>query len=156
MRRKDLAVCEPADMDAIIQSCDCLRLGFADASVPYVVPLSFGYCRENGEPVFYVHSATEGRKVDLARKLKRAAFELDHDRAINPSEKPCDFSVRYGSVMGMAESEELHELSEKAAALALLMQKYSGKADWEFPEAVLAKTAVFRLRVTEMSGRAHG
>lgn len=48
MRRKDLAVTEKEQIDAIIQSCDCVRLAFADGTHPYIVPLSFGYHRENG------------------------------------------------------------------------------------------------------------
>ena len=32
MRRKDLAVTEKEQIDAIIQSCDCVRLAFADGT----------------------------------------------------------------------------------------------------------------------------
>ena len=46
MRRKDLAVTAPAEIDAIIRGCDCIRLAFADGTHPYIVPLSFGYVRE--------------------------------------------------------------------------------------------------------------
>ncbi len=34
MRRKDLAVTDPAKIDAIIQGCDCIRLAFADGTHP--------------------------------------------------------------------------------------------------------------------------
>lgn len=60
MRRKDLAVTEKEQIDAIIQSCDCVRLAFADGTHPYIVPLSFGYHRENGVSKFYFHSAAAG------------------------------------------------------------------------------------------------
>ena len=36
MRRKDLAVTEKEQIDAIIQSCDCVRLAFADGTHPYI------------------------------------------------------------------------------------------------------------------------
>lgn len=76
MRRKDLAVTEKEQIDAIIQSCDCVRLAFADGTHPYIVPLSFGYHREDGVSKFYFHSAAAGRKVELCRKLGYAGFEL--------------------------------------------------------------------------------
>ena len=100
MRRKDLAVTEKEQIDAIIQSCDCVRLAFADGTHPYIVPLSFGYHRENGVSKFYFHSAAAGRKVELCRKLGYAGFELDTNRQLKPDEKPCDFSVAYQSVVG--------------------------------------------------------
>ena len=48
MRRKDLAVTEPEKIDAIISSCDCIRLAFADGTHPYIVPLSFGFVHQAG------------------------------------------------------------------------------------------------------------
>ena len=84
MRRKDLAVTEKEQIDAIIQSCDCVRLAFADGTHPYIVPLSFGYHREDGVSKFYFHSAAAGRKVELCRKLGYAGFELDTNRQLKP------------------------------------------------------------------------
>lgn len=155
MRRSDLAVTEPARLDEIILGCDCLRLAFADGTHPYIVPLSFGYRRENDKPVFYFHSAAAGRKVSLARTLAYAGFQLDRNLQVNPDEKPCDFSMRYECVIGEGSITEITEPSEKAAALNLIMQHFSGKADWSFPEAALAKTSLFRLEAVEISGRAH-
>lgn len=155
MRRTDLAVTDPIRIDEIIQSCDCCRLAFADGTHPYIVPLSFGYCRENSVPVFYFHGAAVGRKVELVQALGYAGFELDTGSHINTSEKACDFSVRYQSVIGEGEVKELTEQKEKAAALQVIMKHYSGKDDWEFPETVLAKTFLFKLTVKELSGRQH-
>ena len=115
MRRKDLAVTEKEQIDAIIQSCDCVRLAFADGTHPYIVPLSFGYHRENGVSKFYFHSAAAGRKVELCRKLGYAGFELDTNRQLKPDEKPCDFSVAYQSVVGEGTITELKTPEEKTA-----------------------------------------
>jgi len=155
MRRNDLAVSDPAELDDIILSCDCFRLAFADGTKPYIVPLSFGYQREDGMPVFYFHSAKEGRKVELSRKLSYAGFELDTNRAINENEKPCDFSVRYQSIIGEGTLTEITDTDEKIRGLNLIMNHYSGRANWEFPLHVLDKTVLFRLSVSEMSGKKH-
>ena len=76
MRRKDLAVTDPAKIDAIIQGCDCIRLAFADGTHPYIAPLSFGYVREGDTAKFYFHGAANGRKVDLSRKLWDIKYSL--------------------------------------------------------------------------------
>jgi nitroimidazol reductase NimA-like FMN-containing flavoprotein (pyridoxamine 5'-phosphate oxidase superfamily) len=156
MRRKDLAVTDPARIDDIILSCNCCRLAFADGGHPYIVPLSFGYERREDTQIFYFHGASVGRKVDLIRRLGYAGFELDRDGAINPSDKACDFSVRYQSIIGEGELSELTDAQEKAQALQAIMKQCSGRDDWEFPATVLAKTGVFQLVVKELSAREHG
>ena len=156
MRRKDLAVTDPAKIDEIIQSCECIRIAFADGTHPYIVPLSFGYERKDGEQLFYFHGAAVGRKITLSRTLGYAGFELDDSGTVKPDDKACDFSVRYQSIIGEGTVTELTDPKEKGEALQVIMKHYSGKNDWEFPETVLAKTCVFRLNVTEISGREHG
>ena len=156
MRRKDLAIADPQQVDAIIQNSHCIRLAFADGKYPYIVPMSFGYQRQGDTQTFYLHGAAVGRKVDLIQKLGCAGFELDCDGHTNEDDKACDFSVRYQSVIGEGDIVQLTDPNEKAAALQVIMKKYSGRDDWEFPEAVLGKTAVFRLTVTAISARGHG
>ena len=85
MRRKDLAVTEPEKIDAIISSCDCIRLAFADGTHPYIVPLSFGFVHQAGVRKFYFHSAAAGRKVDLFRQNSTAGKCRTYFSAETPS-----------------------------------------------------------------------
>lgn len=156
MRRKDLAVTEPEKIDAIISSCDCIRLAFADGTHPHIVPLSFGFVHQAGVRKFYFHSAAAGRKVDLCRSLGYAGFELDTNRRVKPNEKACDFAMAYQCVVGEGEIAELTTPEEKTAGLEIIMKQLTGRGDWSFSESVLNKTCVFCLTVTEISGRAHG
>ncbi len=156
MRRKDLAVTEPERIDAIIDRSDCIRLAFADGKHPYIVPVNFGFEHKEGVRKFYFHSAAAGRKVNLCRSLGYAGFELDVERRLKPNEKACDFSMRYQCVIGDGTIEELTTPAEKTAALAVIMRQLTGRGDWTFPEGVLARTCVFCLTVTEISGREHG
>ena len=156
MRRKDLAVTEPERIDKIIMSCQHFRLAFADGTHPYIIPLNFGYEREGDVRKFYFHGASEGRKVDLSRKLKYAGFELDTGTLLKPEDKACDFSMAYQSVVGEGTIEELVTKEEKAKGLRVMMKHYSGRADWEFPDKVLDATCVFCLIVTQISAREHG
>ena len=156
MRRKDLEVTGPEKIDAIIGRCDFMSLALADGTHPYVIPLSFGFVHEGGVRRIYFHSASQGRKVDLCRKLGYAGFSFVTDTKVNPNEKACDFSMRYQSVVGEGTVAELTGIPEKTAALQTLMAHYSGRSDWSMPEAVVQRTCVFCLTVTEISGREHG
>ena len=61
MRRKDREVTDNKRINEIIMYCDTLRLGIIDGSVPYIVPVSFGYEENQGKKTFYFHGAGEGR-----------------------------------------------------------------------------------------------
>ncbi len=77
MRRSDRAMSEIGDIIALINKCDTLRLGFADEGEAYIVPLSFGFEEHDGEFVFYVHGAKDGRRHSLAHSNARVCVELD-------------------------------------------------------------------------------
>ena len=155
MRRQDLAVTDPNEIDAIIRSCDCCRLGFADEGKVYIVPLNFGYDNTDGRRVLYFHGASEGRKLDLIKKYGCAGFEMDTNHKLNTDEVACDHSYRYKSVMGDGAISLITDRDAKAAAIQIIMTQYTGKSDWAFNENVLTKTAVFKLEVQDLTARAH-
>ena len=80
MRRADRAVTDYNKMLAIVQDCDCCRLGLVDDGEAYIVPLNFGYRDEAGQLILYFHCAAEGRKVELFPRQKKVAFEMDVTR----------------------------------------------------------------------------
>ncbi len=71
------------------------------------------------------------------------------------TKRPAIFSVGYRSIIGEGEVTELTDLAEKKVALQIIMEKYSGKKDWEMPEGVLERTFVAKVLVKEMRAKAH-
>lgn len=155
MRAKNKEVTDLEEIDRIIRSCDCCRLGLADGNRPYIVPLNFGYAREDGKPVFYFHGAREGRKMDLIRRNGCAGFELDTNHLLHESGRACGYSYRYQSVIGTGAAEEITDREEKRRALQYIMEHYSGKSDWNFDDKALDATAVIRLAADELACKAH-
>ncbi len=155
MRRKDRQVCDTQSINAIIDACKCLRLGLVDEGEAYIVPLSFGYTYINGEYTFYVHSASEGRKIELMRRNSSVSFEMDTECSITPAEVACGFSTTYKSVMGVAAAEFLQSTAQKKAALNEIMRHNAGSAEWEYSEEMLNRICVIALRVKEISAKAN-
>lgn len=151
MRRKDRAVTDEAAIDAVIQSCDCCRLGFVDGEEAYVVPVNFACVKEGGRRVLYIHGAAEGRKAELVRKNGRCGFEMDTGHGLMTAESACGYSFYYQSVIGRGSIAFVEDPAEKAAALDRIMARYSQREGWHYPEAVLARTGVLRLEVTALS-----
>jgi len=84
------------DIEAIIRKSTVCRLGLLDQDTPYVVPLCFGY--RNG--TLFFHTAPKSRKLDMLRRHPRVCFEMDVLSDPLPAEAPCDWNMRYRSVIG--------------------------------------------------------
>lgn len=103
MRRKERQVTNPAEIRAVIDRCKVLRLGLNAAGAPYIVPMNFGWEMTDGLPVFYLHCANEGRKIDLLRADPRVGFEMDGAHGLREGQTPCAYSYFYESVVGSGE-----------------------------------------------------
>lgn len=78
MRRKDREVTDAAKIQDIIDRCTCCRVGFNDHGQVYIVPLNFGYTKNDDKYTFYFHGAQEGRKMGLIQTSPEVGFEMDH------------------------------------------------------------------------------
>lgn len=152
MRRKDREITELQEILSIINSCKVIRLAMLDESgLPYIVPLNFGYCLENGTFTFYCHSAPQGRKLDLLRRDGRVAFEMDCRGELQTADHACGFGYYYASVIGSG-TAELIEGEEKLAALSSLMRHIAGRED-TFTEEQARGVAVLAVRVHSLSAK---
>ncbi len=155
MRRKDKQITDPKQMEAILQSVQCLRLGLVDNGLAYIVPMSFGLAHENGSLCLYFHSAPEGKKIDLIRQSSVISFEADADIALIEAETAAEFSSSYQCVMGQGRIEILEEEDAKRHALQVIMAHYTGKEDWTLESATMKRLVCLRLTVDAMTGKAN-
>lgn len=146
MRRSDKAVTEQAAIEKILRAGRTCQLAFAAEPVPYLVTLNYGY----HEGTLYFHSAREGRKIELTKKNRAAAFTVALDLGLIKAENACDWSVRFQSVVGHGTITLLESLEEKQRGLDLFMAQYSDET-FSYPEKMLQATAVFKLAISEMT-----
>lgn len=155
MRRKDREVTDNKRINEIIMSCDTLRLGIIDGSVPYIVPVSFGYEEKQGNKTFYFHGAEEGRKIELLKKNSQVGFEMDTACEIVEGDKACQFTAMYKSVIGSGEVEFIYDREEKKKALDIIMSHYTDRKDLEYADNMIDRVCVFKLEVKEISCKEH-
>jgi nitroimidazol reductase NimA-like FMN-containing flavoprotein (pyridoxamine 5'-phosphate oxidase superfamily) len=149
MRRSDRQITDKIAIDGIIKRCTVCRLGMSDNGQPYIVPLSFGY----DSSFLYFHAALAGRKVDILKQNNRVCFEFDRLLEVSTADQACNWSMKYESVIGFGVAEMMEDADAKTAALNCIMQQYSGD-NWTFTEQALSSTAVYRIRIEEISGKA--
>lgn len=75
MRRSEKEVNDIHEIESILKQTSICRIGLCVDNIPYVVPMNYGY-RDN---CLYLHSAKEGRKIDIIRENPNVCFEVDTD-----------------------------------------------------------------------------
>lgn len=151
MRRKDKEITDRKQINAILDNCDCCRIGFCDEGRVYIVPLNFGYSYEDETYTFYFHGAKEGRKIDLIKSSPMVGFELDTNYRVLENELACAFSLGYQSVIGTGRISFVDEMQEKKKALTLIMRHNSEKSDWEFTDSIANSVCIFKVQAEEIS-----
>ena len=151
MRKKEKEITDPLEIEEIIKKAEICLIGLVDDDEPYIVPLCFGYEKN----ALYFHSAPEGRKIDLIKKNSRVCFEIDTDVKIVSAEKPCGWTTRYRSVIGVGRAVILRDDEEKRHGLSVIMRQYSAdSAGFEFEKIDLA--SVIKIEIERISGKKSG
>lgn len=139
------------EIERIIKKAICCRIALVDDDEPYIVPICFGYEKNN----LYFHGALEGRKVALIKKNNKICFEIDIDVEVVEASNPCDWSMKYRSIIGVGRAYILENDEEKSHGLNLIMEQYT-EGDVSFPKSVLNSVLVVRVDIKSLSGRQIG
>ena len=132
MRRKDREVLGDENIAKIIEQCTTVHVAMtddADASLPYVIPLSFGYNLNSGVLELYFHCAHVGKKLDCIRKNPNVAFSMCVENRIEIHEDVyCKSGRFYASVVGQGKAEIVEDVTEKCRGLSLLMERQAANS----------------------------
>ena len=151
IRRKDRELTDPVEIDRIFEKAVYGHLGLCDGGEPYVLPMNFGISKG----AIYLHCASEGRKLDVARRNPRACFQVETDAELLPSPAPCGWGVAYRSAMVFGALSVVESEEEKAEALTAMMKKCAGEDfSQTFPPERLASVTVLRLDPDGRTGKA--
>jgi nitroimidazol reductase NimA-like FMN-containing flavoprotein (pyridoxamine 5'-phosphate oxidase superfamily) len=151
MRRTEREITDRKIIDDFLHKATVIYIGLSYDSKPYVVPMNFGY---DGE-YLYLHSAQAGKKIEAIRQCAFISFTAVAYDIVVPGEKACNWAAKYQSVMGGGVAEFVDDENEKKIALDYLMHKFD-KGPFEYQPQVLARTAIIKIKITEISGKQAG
>jgi len=150
MRCGEKAIVDREELHRILDEAMVMRLGMLDGERPYVVPLNFA--REGDE--LWFHAARAGRKLDCLRAAPAVCVEVDRFLTLHSGPRACDdWTSHYESVIGFGTAEIVEDAATKLRGLRAIMRKYSGRDDWDFPDATVKGTAVVRIRLDALTGK---
>ena len=157
MRRAKREVTDPAALRAIIDRCQVVRIAAHDDEGLFIMPLNFGYewdlSQPESLPTFWLHSATEGRKVDAWRACPDVALEMDIENGVITGDYSCAYSFAFESVMAWGRIVQVHDDAEKRHGLNLLMEHMAPGAPVEFSDTAVERIALWRVDVERVSAK---
>lgn len=149
MRRTDKEITDRTIIEALIRQASVCHLGLSDDGQPYVIPMNYGY--QDGQ--FFLHSAARGRKLDILRRNNRVCLEITVTSKLVPREEPCGWTTHYTSVIGFGRAYILETPEEKAEALHIFMQSYTGKTVHSFTPDSLQRLGMIRVEIDDLRGK---
>lgn len=153
MRRKDKEITDKRIIEEFIAKEQVLRIAFYDEGEIYIVPINYGYVFDE-QYSFYFHGAKAGRKYELAKGKPGVGFEIDGNYLLLESEKACDFSAAFQSVVGTGILSLVEDKAEKVLGLNAIMKQATTREEWHYSNEMLNTVAVFRLDVDKLSCKA--
>ncbi|MCK9151455.1 pyridoxamine 5'-phosphate oxidase family protein [Methanobacterium alcaliphilum] len=158
MRRRDKSINEISSVYSILKNALVLRLGLCYNSIPYIVPLNFVF-DENIKPngLIYSHSALNGLKIDIIRENKSVCFEVEQDVQIIGSPNPCNWGMKYKSVIGHGKAYFEDNKEIKINVLNQLMEKYSGEtSNYIYNDDALDSICIIKVNIGSLTGKKSG
>ncbi len=153
MRRHDREITDTAEKVKIIAAARYLHLGMFDGEYPYVVPLHYGYRMQEGKPIFYVHCAKEGHKLDCLAANPHVFVQIDTGETMVAADIPCGYGAEYESVMCKGTASAVEDPEEKCEALRLLMKHQTGE-DFVFTPQMADGVMVLRIDAADCTAKA--
>jgi uncharacterized protein len=151
MRRKDKQIKDKETIQWILKEALFCRIALCHHHKPYLLPMNFGF-KDNS---LYLHSAPEGKKIDILKENPNLCFQMDIKKELVPSKKACDWGVRYYSVVGSGKACFIHDQEEKRQALDVIMAKYSWD-DFQYSRDDLKKVTLIKVKITELTAKKSG
>ena len=152
MRRSEKEITEKQEIEKILNQSEIIRLAMVDEGEPYLVAMNYVYF----DGFLYMHSAKEGRKIDVLKKNNKVAFQTDMDVGLVIMEDTWRCTTRYMSVFGTGKVLLINDKEEKIKVLDAIMTKHKGKVGVEYPEKVLDMMLVIKVEIESMTGKKSG
>ncbi len=120
MRRKEKEIANIEEIKEIIEQALFCSVAMCRGNIPYLVPMNFGF---DGQ-YFYLHSASEGLKIEILKENPQVCIEITQDLKIIQSADVCKTTMRYSSVIILGKVEFLSDKTERMNALRCIVEHF--------------------------------
>ena len=140
---------DPEILEEILSAATICRIAMMDGELPYIVPCNYGY--RDGS--LFIHSATEGKKIELLKKHEPVCFEVEDAVEIAAGEQACSWTTRFRSIIGYGTMEILSNELSKQQGLEVIMAQHGAPDLIEFDPGNMSRMVILKLTITSMTGK---
>lgn len=155
MRRAERKITDPALIADIISRTQTAHIAFLREGAPAIVPMTFGCEAADGSFVFYFHGAREGSKVDAWRLDPRVVIEITGADEIICGTPACKSTTKFASVIAEGKIEFATDPDVMRRGLDVIMAQCNCPGPHDYPEKMLAITAVFKVKAQTISAKSN-
>lgn len=152
MRKINQEITDKTIIEEILSQSKICRIAMVDEGQPYLLPFNYGY-RNN---CIYIHSAGSGKKLDVLRANPQVCFELELRADLLKSEKACNWSTIYRSVVGYGKIEIVTGFAGKQQALEIIMAHNGAPELNGFEARQVESIVVLKLPIEKMTAKQSG
>ena len=149
MRKTRLEIKDQKVLEEILAGAIICRVAMMDGELPYIVPFNYGY----RDGCIYIHSAPEGKKLDLLRQNNEVCFEVEEGVGITKGDKACSWATRYRSIVGYGSIEILEEDRSKQEGLEIIMAQHGAPHLVSFEQGDMKRMVILKLSISSLSGK---
>ncbi len=149
MRKANQEIKKHEELEEILKAALICRLAMMDGNRPYIIPFNYGY----RDGCLFIHSAPEGKKIDLIGQKPEVCFEVEDNMEITKGEKACDWSTRYRSIVGYGRVEILSDDKSKQEGLEVIMAQHGAPELIEFNPKNMKRMVILKLSISSMTGK---
>ena len=149
MRKQNQEIKDKKIVEEILSTSEICRIAMIDKDRPYILPFNYGY-RDN---CIYIHSAPEGKKIELIRKNNNVCFEIEHKTEVVKHSDPCKWATRYQSVVGYGNIEILTDFDQKKNGLDIIMIHNGSEKKNFYNEKQVENIVILKLKITKITGK---
>lgn len=124
MRRRDKQISDPCLIEKVMQKGTVVHIAMMDGNKPYQIPLNYGY-KDN---TLYIHSARDGKKIDLLRANSIVHFQIETGVEVKNTDQAYRCGTNYECVMGYGKATIVDNPREKKIGADILMNHY--REEW--------------------------
>ena len=152
MRKKNQEITDKKILEEILSEAKICRIAMSDNDKPYLLPFNYGY-RDNS---IYIHSAPEGKKIDLLKKNNYVCFETEQKAVIVKHDQACKWATVYRSVVGYGNIEIITDFNEKQKGLEIIMTHNGAPYNISFEKKQVDTIVILKLVIEQISGKQSG
>jgi len=149
MRKNKVKIKDQKILEEILAGAIICRVAMMDGELPYIVPFNYGY----RDGCIYIHSAPEGKKIDLIGKNKQVCFEVEDEIEIEEGKQACSWTTSYRSIVGYGSIEILTDDQSKQEGLEIIMAQHGAPNLLEFNAKNLERMVILKLTISSLSGK---